>query len=139
MIFSIGLPTCMEGMMYPVPFAVPHQLIELARHAEELGYHSVWGNDHMATQRYVRAEYAAPPNFWVLLITLSFVASNTEKLRIATGVLASPLRRDIVVLAKQLATLDWFSGGRLLVGVGVGPSARSSRHYIPNALVTGAR
>ena len=120
MIFSVGLPTCMEGMIYPIPFATPQDVVEIAKHAEKLSYHSVWGNDHMTTQQYVRAEFSAPPNFWELLITLSFVASNTEKLKIGTGVLVSPLRRDIVVMAKQLATLDVFSNGRLLVGVGVG-------------------
>lgn len=118
--FSFGLPTCMEGMMYPVPFASPQEIIELAQHAEALGYHSVWGNDHMTTQRYVRAEFAAPPNFWEVLITLSTVAAHTTRLRIATGVLVPAMRRDIVVLAKQLATLDQFSGGRLLVGLGIG-------------------
>jgi probable F420-dependent oxidoreductase len=120
MIVSVGLPTCMEGMMYPIPFATAQQVIEIAKHAESLGYHSVWGNDHMTTQRYVREEFATPPNFWELLVTLSFVAAATEEIRIATGVLIPAMRRDIVVVAKQLAALDQFSGGRLLVGVGVG-------------------
>jgi len=110
----------MEGMMYPVPFVSPDQMVELATHAEALGYHSMWGNDHMTTQRYVRAEFAAPPNFWEILITLSFVAARTRTLRVATGVLIPAMRRDIVVTAKQLATLDQFSGGRLIVGMGVG-------------------
>ncbi|HEX7973250.1 MAG TPA: TIGR03619 family F420-dependent LLM class oxidoreductase [Anaerolineales bacterium] len=118
--FSFGLPTCMEGMMYPVPFASPQEIIQLAQHAEALGYHSVWGNDHMTTQRYVRAEFSTPPNFWEVLITLSAVAAHTTTLRVATGVLVPAMRRDIVVLAKQLATLDQFSGGRLVVGMGVG-------------------
>jgi probable F420-dependent oxidoreductase len=118
--FSVGLPTCMEGMMYPIPFVSPNQLVELATHAEALGYHSVWGNDHMTTQRYVRTEFAAPPNFWELLITLSFIAARTRTLRVATGVLIPAMRRDIVVTAKQLATLDQFSGGRLIVGMGIG-------------------
>ncbi len=117
---SFGLPTCMEGMMYPVPFASPEQLMELAQHAERLGYHSVWGNDHMTTQRYVREEYPNPPNFWEILVTLAYIAAETTTLRIATGVLIPAMRRDIVVLAKQLATLDHVSGGRLLVGLGVG-------------------
>jgi probable F420-dependent oxidoreductase len=117
---SFGLPTCMEGMMYPVPFASPEQMIELAQHAEKLGYHSVWGNDHMTTQRYVRSEFEQPPRFWELLVTLSFAAAETTKIGIATGVLVPAMRTDIVVLAKQLSTLDHFSGGRLLVGLGVG-------------------
>ena len=107
-------------MMYPVPFVSPEQMIDLAKHAEALGYHSVWGNDHMTTQRYVREEFPQAPNFWEILITLAFVASETKTLRIATGVLVPAMRRDIVVVAKQLATLDHFSGGRLMVGMGVG-------------------
>lgn len=117
---SLGFPTCTEGMMYPVPFATPTQLIELAKKAEQLGYDGVWGNDHMTTQAYVRRDFAEPPNFWEVLITLAFVAAATSKLRIATGVLVPAMRRDIVVMAKQLATLDQFSEGRLSVGLGVG-------------------
>jgi probable F420-dependent oxidoreductase len=117
---SLGLPTCMEGMMYPVPFISSDQLLEIAKLAEKLGYHSVWGNDHMTTQRYVRAEFDQPPNFWEVLVTLSFIAAETTSLRVATGVLVPAMRRDMVVVAKQLATLDQFSQGRLLVGMGVG-------------------
>jgi probable F420-dependent oxidoreductase len=117
---SLGLPTCMKGMMYPVPFISPDELIEIALLAERLGYHSVWGNDHMTTQRYVRAEFSQPPNFWEILVTLSFIAAETTSLRVATGVLVPAMRRDMVVVAKQLATLDQFSKGRLLVGMGVG-------------------
>ena len=117
---SFGLPTCMEGMMYPVPFASSHQIVDLARHAESLGYHSVWGNDHMTTQQYVRKEFFDPPRFWEILITLAYVAAETTTLRVASGVLVPAMRQDIVVLAKQLATLDHLSQGRLMVGLGVG-------------------
>jgi probable F420-dependent oxidoreductase len=126
----------MEGMMYPVPFVSPDQMIDLAKHIEALGYHSVWGNDHMTTQRYVREEFASPPNFWEILTTLSFVAANTTTLRIATGVLVAAMRRDIVVLAKQLATLDHFSKGRLLVGMGVGAYREEFEALNPNWKVT---
>jgi probable F420-dependent oxidoreductase len=118
--YSVGLPTCMEGMMFPVPFATPDQVVEVARRAEALGYDSVWGNDHMTTQQYVRGEFAEPPNFWDILITYAFVAAATTRLRVGTGMIVLPLRRDIVVLAKQIATLDQFSGGRLEIGVGIG-------------------
>jgi probable F420-dependent oxidoreductase len=120
MIVSAGLPTCMEGMMYPIPFASAHQVVQIALHAEKLGYHSVWGNDHMTTQRYVREEFAEPPNFWEPLVMYAYIAAQTTTLRFGTGILVLPMRRDIVVTAKQLATLDHLSGGRLLVGVGVG-------------------
>ncbi|HTW51478.1 MAG TPA: TIGR03619 family F420-dependent LLM class oxidoreductase [Stellaceae bacterium] len=120
LIVSAGLPTCMEGLSYPIPFSDPEAVIRIAQHAERLGYHSVWGNDHMTTQRYVRAEFPVPPRFWEPLVTYAFIAANTTTLRLGTGVLVLPMRRDIVVLAKQIATLDHFSGGRLEIGVGVG-------------------
>lgn len=117
---SAGLPTGMEGLTYPIPFSDPDAVIEIAKHAETLGYHSVWGNDHMTTQRYVRAEFDTPPRFWEPLITYSFIASETTTLRFGTGILVLPMRHDIVVAAKQIATLDHFSGGRLELGVGIG-------------------
>ncbi len=119
-IVSAGLPTGMEGLTYPIPFSEPEAVIRIAQHAEGLGYHSVWGNDHMTTQHYVRAEFPVPPRFWEPLITYSFVAAHTKTLRLGTGVLVLPMRHDIVVLAKQLATLDHFSGGRVEFGAGVG-------------------
>jgi probable F420-dependent oxidoreductase len=117
---SAGLPTGMEGLTYPIPFSDPEAVIRIAQHAEKLGYHSVWGNDHMTTQNYVRAEFETPPRFWEPLVTYAFVAAETTTLRFGTGILVLPMRRDIVVTAKQLATLDHFSGGRLEIGVGIG-------------------
>jgi probable F420-dependent oxidoreductase len=119
-ILSVGLPTGMEGLTYPIPFSDPEAVIRIAQHAERLGYHSVWGNDHMTTQHYVRAEFPVPPRFWEPLVTYAFIAANTTRLRFGTGVLVLPMRRDIVVLAKQIATLDHFSGGRLEIGLGIG-------------------
>jgi probable F420-dependent oxidoreductase len=120
LIVSAGLPTGMEGLTYPIPFSSPETLIRVAQHAEKLGYHSVWGNDHMTTQHYVREEFPIPPRFWEPLMTYAFIAANTTRLRFGTGILVLPMRRDIVVTAKQIATLDHFSGGRLEIGVGVG-------------------
>lgn len=117
---SVGFATGMEGMMYPVPFATPDDLVTIAQRAEALGYDSIWGNDHMTTQRYVRAEFPTPPNFWEILITYAYLAACTKTLRMGTGMLVLPMRRDIVVTAKQIATLDQFSGGRLEIGIGIG-------------------
>jgi probable F420-dependent oxidoreductase len=117
---SAGLPTCMEGMMYPVPFANAEDIVDIALHAESLGYHGVWGNDHMTTQKYVRDEFKQPPNFWEPLVIYSNIAARTSKLRFGTGMLVTPMRRDIVVVAKQVATLDHLSGGRFDLGFGVG-------------------
>jgi len=134
-IVSAGLPTGMEGLTYPIPFSDPEVIIEIARHAERLGYHSVWGNDHMTTQHYVRAEFPVAPRFWEPLLTYAFVAANTTTLRLGTGVLVLPMRRDIVVVAKQIATLDHFSGGRLEIGVGVGAYREEFEALWPDAEV----
>jgi probable F420-dependent oxidoreductase len=117
--FGVSIATCSEGMMYPVPFASPDESLRMARLAESLGYDSVWGNDHMTTQRYVRDEFPAPPNFYDLLMMLCWVAARTTRIRVGTSVLVIPLRH-VVVAAKQAATLDQLSGGRLILGVGVG-------------------
>ena len=131
MISSVGLPTCMEGMMYPVPFVNPEQIVELAKLAEDLGYYSVWGNDHMTTQKYVRDAFPTPPNFWEPLTTYAYTAALTSKLVFGTGILVLPMRRDIVVTAKQLATLDHFSKGRLIVAVGVGAYREEFNALLP--------
>jgi len=117
---SAGLPTGMEGLTYPIPFSAPENVMRIALHAEKLGYHSVWGNDHMTTQHYVRAEFPTPPRFWEPLVTYAYLAAHTTRLKFGTAALILPMRRDIVVTAKQIATLDHFSGGRLEIGVGIG-------------------
>lgn len=119
-LFSVGFPTGMEGLTYPIPFSDPQDLVRIAQHAEALGYHSVWGNDHMTTQHYVRAEFPVPPRFWEPLVTYAYLAAHTKTLRFGTGVLVLPMRRDIVVTAKQIATVDHLSNGRLEIGVGIG-------------------
>jgi probable F420-dependent oxidoreductase len=132
-IVSAGLPTGMEGLTYPIPMSDPEALLRIATFAEKLGYHSVWGNDHMTTQHYVRAEFPQPPRFWEPLITCAFLAAHTTTLRFGTGILVLPMRRDIVVVAKQIATLDHFSGGRLEIGVGVGAYREEFQALWPDA------
>jgi probable F420-dependent oxidoreductase len=135
MIVSVGFPTGMEGLTYPIPFAGPEDLLRLAKTAERLGYHSVWGNDHMTTQSYVREEFGRPPRFWEPLVTYAWLASQTTTLRFGTGILVLPMRRDIVVLAKQLATLDHMSGGRVEIGVGVGAYREEFEALWPDARI----
>jgi probable F420-dependent oxidoreductase len=135
LIFSVGFPTGMEGLTYPIPFSDPESLVQIAKHAEALDYHSVWGNDHMTTQHYVRAEFPVPPRFWEPLVTYAFLAAHTTRLRFGTGVLVLPMRRDIVVTAKQIATLDHLSNGRVEIGVGVGAYREEFEALNPHAKV----
>src|SRR5262249_1532219 len=75
--FGVHIPTAIGGMMSPVPFAAPEDILPLALLAERLGFDSVWGNDHMTTQRYVQREWPEPPNFFEPLITFTYVAART--------------------------------------------------------------
>jgi probable F420-dependent oxidoreductase len=117
--FGVALPTCTEGMLYPVPFASPQEVVRVAVEAEKLGYYAVMGNDHLTTQRYVRDRWPSPPNFFEPLVTYAYCASHTTRIKFMTGVIVLPMR-DPVLLAKQVATLDHFTGGRVILGVGVG-------------------
>lgn len=117
--FSVGIPTCKEGLNFPLPFANEQDVIRIIQAAERFGYHSVWGNDHITAPAYVREEFGSPPRFFEPLITLSYAAAVTSKIMLATSVIVLPMREP-VYLAKQVATLDQLSGGRVLLGVGVG-------------------
>jgi probable F420-dependent oxidoreductase len=113
------LPTGREGLSLPTPFYTGPDFVPMARTAERLGYDSIWGNDHYAPQDYVRAADRGLPNFWDVLIVLAASAAATTRIELGTAVLVLPMR-EIVTTAKQIATLDQLSQGRLLIGVGVG-------------------
>jgi probable F420-dependent oxidoreductase len=117
--FGIGFPTCREGTAYPVPYVRPEEFAGIAQRAEELGYYALWGNDHLTTPLAIRATQTTPPNFYEPLITYASLASVTHRIRFMVGVIVLP-EREIILLAKQLATLDQLSKGRLMLGVGIG-------------------
>jgi probable F420-dependent oxidoreductase len=117
--FSLSIPTCREGLSLELPFAGPEDVVRLSQRAEYLGYHSVWGNDHITPPAYVREDYEESPQWFEPLITLAYVAAKTERIKLGTAVLVLPLR-DPVWVAKQVATLDVFSHGRMMLTVGVG-------------------
>ena len=117
--FGVSLPTCVEGMAYPIRFADERDLIELGVEAEQLGFDSVLVNDHYSTMPYVREQFTDPPRFYEPLTSLAFLAARTSRIRMMTGVVVMPMREP-VLLAKQVATIDQLSGGRLTLGVGVG-------------------
>ncbi|MFV0257308.1 MAG: LLM class F420-dependent oxidoreductase [Acidimicrobiales bacterium] len=104
-------------------------LITWATEADRLGLHSAWVSDHVAWPRTVTSEYpytedgSFPGGFdmpWLdPLTTLGFVAAVTERIRLATTVLILGYRPPILT-AKWLSSLDVLSGGRAILGVGVG-------------------
>lgn len=95
----------------------PDVLVRRARAAEEAGIESLWVGDHTIVP--VPPGGPPPESRAEAIVELSYLAAVTQRVRLAIGVLVLPQRHP-VVLAKQLATLDYLSGGRLIVGIGVG-------------------
>ena len=89
--------------------------------AEELGYDSIWMGEHVVAPDPRVPPSPMEPDDPILdgVAGLSFLAGITERIKLATGIVILP-QRNPLVLAKQLASLDVLSGGRLLFGMGVG-------------------
>jgi probable F420-dependent oxidoreductase len=118
--FSVCLPTGFEGVMYPIPFAGPEDFIAQGKLCERLGYDSVWGNDHVTTQNYVRELFPGkPPSFYEPMMVLAAIGAVTTKLKLGTALTVLPMR-DPVYLAKQAITLDQMTNGRFILAVGLG-------------------
>jgi len=110
------------------PNANPDGISRIAAQAESQGLHSVWVSDHVVfpgttNSAYPHSNKGLPTEnlspFFEALTTLSFVAGQTEHVRLGTSVLLPSLRHP-VLSAKMLSTLDALSGGRLVLGVGAG-------------------
>ena len=84
--------------------------------AEESGFDSVWATDHIIMPTELREPYS---QLLEPLTLLSYIASRCEKLRVGTSCVVLP-QRNPILLAKQAATLDVLSGGRVILGFGAG-------------------
>lgn len=103
------------------PTAGPAAAARVARLAEELGYDSLWVGEHVVLPDPRRPPSPMEPTAAILdpLISLAFLAAHTDRIRLGTGIVILPQRHPLV-LAKELASLDVLSGGRLIFGLGVG-------------------
>ena len=120
--FGTSLPS--RGEM-----AGPEQLRNVAQRAEALGYDHVWVSDHIILPKkvdsfYPYAEDGVPtfkPDepYYEPLSALNFIAGCTQRVRLGTHVLIIPYRNPVLT-AKILSTLDVLSGGRVILGAGVG-------------------
>src|ERR1700754_5025144 len=99
------------------PGTDPGALRSWAQTVEGLGYDLLMVSDHVAITPDVAAQYPAP--FYEPFTTLSWLAGVTHRVRLGTTVLVVPYRHPLLV-ARMAANLDQLSGGRLVLGVGVG-------------------
>lgn len=109
--FGVFLPS------YIVPgreHSHPADVRRFARAAEDLGFDSLWITDHIITaHRFYRVSWLDA------IVTLSHVAAVTERVQLGTSILILPVRQP-AVLAKEIATLHYLSGGRYIYGIGTG-------------------
>lgn len=99
------------------PLASGSGTVRLARRAEALGFDSVWTGDHIIYPSQYVERFGS--EFYEALTTLAWVAASTSRVTVGTAVIVLPYRNPLI-LAKELATIDVLSGGRLIVGVGTG-------------------
>ena len=109
--------------------ATAENMIEIAQHAEAAGIESVWTFEHVMVPTDYESKYPydptgkmpITPEVWFLdpLISLSYVAAATKTIRLGTGVNIFP-QANPLLFAKQTASLDALSGGRLTLGLGIG-------------------
>jgi probable F420-dependent oxidoreductase len=111
------------------PFVEPDAAAGFATAAEQAGFDSLWTVEHVVVPSGYESTYPYSPSGKMPgpedspipdpLIWLAYVAAATSRIKLATGVLILP-QRNPLILAKELATLDHLSGGRVNLGIGVG-------------------
>lgn len=107
--FGVGLPNYSKG-------ASVQGVREVARAAEELGYDSVWTTDHLL----VPQEHAPVFGYVIEALTaLAYIAGMTRRVKLGTSVLVLP-QRNAIEVAKEIASLDQLSDGRVILGVAAG-------------------
>ncbi len=108
--FGLAMPNFREG-------ATREGIDASLETAARLGWHSVWTTDHLLPDTTpASADYST---IFEALSTIAYAAGRTDSLRLGTSVIVVPMR-NAVAMAKEVATIDALSGGRLTLGVGVG-------------------
>jgi probable F420-dependent oxidoreductase len=99
----------------------PEALVAIARLAESAGFDSLWAGEHIVLPDPQRPPSPMDPRDPALdsILALTWAAAHTSTIRLATGILILP-QRNPAVIAKQVATLDVLSGGRVTLGIGAG-------------------
>jgi probable F420-dependent oxidoreductase len=103
------------------PCATPAVLARVAKAAEQAGFESLWTGEHIVLPDPHAAPSPAPPEtpFLDSAVALTYAAAVTTQIKLGTGIVILP-QRNPLVLAKEMASLDVLSGGRLILGVASG-------------------
>ncbi|HEY3217907.1 MAG TPA: LLM class flavin-dependent oxidoreductase [Candidatus Limnocylindria bacterium] len=117
--FSTGLPNCREGRQNPMGSVDVGAITRAAEVADELGYYALWPNEFFVSRPDVSARYDSPPNLFDTIVTMAYALAVTKRIRVMPSTIVLPLHEPIL-LARQMATLDVFSGGRVTLGIGLG-------------------
>ncbi|MDQ1018536.1 putative F420-dependent oxidoreductase [Streptomyces afghaniensis] len=118
--YGIQLPVQSQSTIYAEPWeaaAGPEDLLAVARAADRAGFAYLASCDHVAIPR--RLASAMSTVWYDPVATLAFLAAATDRTRLLSHVAVVALRHPLLT-AKQYATLDHLSGGRLILGVGAG-------------------
>jgi len=97
--------------------AAPDAITRAAVQAEDLGFADVWVSEHVILPK--GAPYPPSPAFYEPILTLTWAGAATRRVRLGTSVIVLPMHHPVPV-AKQVATLQSLSGGRVIFGIGVG-------------------
>src|ERR1700730_18035128 len=135
---KFGLWFCNTGR-----YVDPNGAVELAQAAETAGFESLWTVEHTIVPAGYASAYPYDPSGKMAgsrndmplpdpLIWMAFVAAATTKIKLATGILILP-QHNPVLAAKQIATLDHMSRGRVLLGVGAGWLQEVGRVHLGHA------
>ncbi|MEU1119642.1 MULTISPECIES: TIGR03619 family F420-dependent LLM class oxidoreductase [unclassified Streptomyces] len=119
-VYGMQLPVQSQSSLYAEPWearAAPEDLLEIARTADRTGFAYIASCDHVAIPR--RLADAMSTTWYDPVATLAFLAAATRHVRLMSHVAIVGLRHPLLS-AKQYATLDHLSGGRLILGVGAG-------------------
>ena len=112
--FSFRIPNA-DYLGFP---ATPDAIVTSAQRAESLGYDALLLNDHLIVNGAADV-VTSWGNVYEPLTTMAFLAAQTDRIKLATSVLILPHRNPILT-AKTVATLDQFSSGRIILGIGAG-------------------
>jgi probable F420-dependent oxidoreductase len=129
--FGVRIPN--SGPLSSVP-----NIVRAAQEAERMGFDTAWLHDHVVWSSEMHRHHISSgaaealkddqtADFYEALVTMGYLAAQTKTIKLGVACLVMPLRNPIYA-AKQTSTLDVISGGRLVVGVGLGSKATEGSH-----------